>query len=413
MKSESKKRHLFILLLVPCLFFVPYSASGQFKGDFEIERHYLDIENFLDWRAYQPPHSWHREWALSSTGMRASVGSISMEEFYTFNEIRFTREIGQFTTFHFHQSEESLYGTDPLYQEIEFRFGTEFGASIIGFPPHDKKTGQSGWALSYGNRFSESSIRLSVIDQYYYFNEKNKDTEKNDVDEKYLETPFFTRAEMQWMFMDRLFIKADLKQVSKAEFFMEEPEEIKTFQGSENKITLDWNTGDDNTIGVTGYSKKEERSHQPETTSEDQPDLLQNLLWEWGEVYYFFKLSGKDLITIGVLQSEFLNDIRSSYPDHRYICHITTLQIYSIWEMKRSERFSWLLSLQVGDAELEKDYIGIEETTDESNTEIKAGVGVIFMEEGNYRLFGNTTWDLDFFQTRQWDGGNVQLQILF
>jgi hypothetical protein len=45
--------------------------------------------------------------------------------------------------------------------------------------------------------------------------------------------------------------------------------------------------------------------------------------------------------------------------------------------------------------------------------ELKAGVGVVLQEAGSYRAFFNTTWDLDIFVHRQWDGGNVQLQWLF
>ncbi len=407
------RKPFFISLFLLCSFAESNLLFGQFRGDYEIERHHLDIENFLDWRAYQPPYSWRREWATAQTGMRSSVGSISMEEFYTFNEIRFTSNIGDFTTFHYHQYEESFYHAQPLYQEIEFRFGTDFGASIIGFPPHDKKYGQSGYAVSYGSRFTDNHIRLSMIDQYYYFDEKNKDTEKNDVNEDYLETPLYTRAEIQWVLGDRLFIRADTKQVSKAEFLIIEPEEVRTFQGNEGKLILDWNTSGGNTIGISGYTMTEERSYQPGIATEDQPDMDQKLLLEWTEAYFVLKADENDLLSFGILKSEFLNEIGSDFPVHRYVCHLLTTHLFGIWEKKRSETFSWLFSLQAGEAEIKKDYIGIEEAVDKTNTEIKAGVGVIFLKEGRYRLLGNSTWDLDFFQTRQWDGGNVQLQIMF
>jgi len=46
---------LFSVLLSPI-------AQAQFNGKFAIQRHFLDLENFLDWKSYQGPISWRYEW---------------------------------------------------------------------------------------------------------------------------------------------------------------------------------------------------------------------------------------------------------------------------------------------------------------------------------------------------------------
>jgi hypothetical protein len=95
------------------------------------------------------------------------------------------------------------------------------------------------------------------------------------------------------------------------------------------------------------------------------------------------------------------------------LCRFKTQQVYSKWEHRRSDWFRWLFSFQAGLAELDKQFIGTEEDPHQESWELKAGVGIIMVEQASYRFFANTTWDLDLFDTRQWDGGNVQLQFRF
>ena len=72
-----------------------------------------------------------------------------------------------------------------------------------------------------------------------------------------------------------------------------------------------------------------------------------------------------------------------------------------------------LISLQAGEALLDKDFEDMTEDAVKASWELKAGLGFIMAEKDRYRFFFNSTWDLDIFDTRQWDGGNVQVQYLF
>lgn len=407
-------RFIFFLTFFLGLLFLPCKKSfAQFTGNFEIERHYLDLENFLDWKAYQPPIDWRYEWSVSPNGLFASVGSISMYEFYYLNEIRFGFPIGSYTTFYFQQFEESFYSKEPVYQEVEFRFGKQYGISIIGNPPHDKKYGHQGYALSYGYRHTNNNIRVSLLDQYFLYNEKNANTEKNSKDETYIQTPTLKRLQAQYYWDNRIFLQVDVKQVTTAELEKEDPLINRQFYSNSAKVTLDWKSSHEWLIGVMLFSNQEFREQTPETISQDLPDLKQNLSLNWLDFYYNSQLDETNKLTLGTLFSGFKNEISSSLEEHDYICDLTTLQAYSIWQLRKSDWFHWRFSLQAGQAEIEKDYIGIDESLDEKNLEMKAGVGIIMQEEENYRLFINTTWDLDIFTTRQWDGGNIQLQKVF
>ena len=398
---------LFIMALpsLPC-----YS---QFNNDFEIERHYLDLENFLDWKAYQPPISWRYEWNETQTGMQASVGSISLYEFYFFNEIRFSEDFSDLASFGYLQTEDSFYRKEPIYQEVEFRFGERYGASLVGFPPYNKKYSHVGYALSVGHRHSMDSIRLSFLSQYAAHDEKNKDSEKNEVNGHFRRYPVLNQLEALWFLADHLYLKTDLKQISRTTYKIDNPEQLLRFKGNEYSMTIDWIEESSWILGVTGYQKEEFRDQEPSISTSDLPDLQQKILLSWLDFYSHFYLSGNNELTIGLLISQFLNDIDSSYSAEVYDCHLTTTQLYAVLQKVRSNWFSWLLSLQIGDAKLFKNYEEIEKTIDDRNTEIKAGLGALMVKDSNYRLIVNSTWDLDFFETRQWDGGNVQLQIVF
>jgi len=394
-----------LLLLVP-------QAHAQFNGNFDIERHFLDLENFLDWKSYQGPISWRYDWYRTKNGMRVSVGSISMYRFYTFHEIRLEADITKYFTVLFEQKEDSFYEPDPIYRQAEFRFGTGWYGSVIGFPTHDKKLTHMGYAISHGKRRSDNYIHVSSLEQYVAYNDKNATTDKNSVDEEYITIPVLNRIQVGQLWNNRLFFNLDFKRVNPAEFLIENPRQNQIFESVEYIATLDWK--DENwLLGITAFSDRQLRSHEPETPSDSLPDLEQTLLLQWTDLYFGWRLNPNNYMTFGILDALFENQIESAYPEHIYENRFSTIQLYGMWEHQRSDWFQWIFSLQLGSVKLKTDYLDIDETVDEDRLESKAAVGIVMMKKEKYRFYINTTWDLDIFTTRQWDGGNVQLQMVF
>lgn len=68
--------------------------------------------------------------------------------------------------------------------------------------------------------------------------------------------------------------------------------------------------------------------------------------------------------------------------------------------------------LQVGTFDLYKENEGPVDT-DDDGIDIKAGIGVIISESEHYKFLALSTWDLDLFTTRQWDGGSILFQVYF
>jgi hypothetical protein len=93
---------------------------------------------------------------------------------------------------------------------------------------------------------------------------------------------------------------------------------------------------------------------------------------------------------------------------------MSTRQVYSRWELAPGEGWHWLLSAQVGHVESTlRDGNDADNNRDAERVEAKGGTGVVLQSIGRHRFLFLSTWDLDDFFSRPWDGGAVQLQMLF
>ncbi len=403
---------LLLLLILPC-FLQARPALCQFNGNFDIERHFIEIENFLDWKAYQPPMSWKYEWYFAPNRFRMSVGSIDMDRFYSDQDIRLEMDIGRYFTILYQQQQESLWGEQPVYREAELRFGRDIYASIVGFPEHEKKNSHSGYAIAYGKRHGPAYAHLSYLEQYLVYNVKNANTDKNADDTEFNRIPVLIRFDGQLFWEESLFVNVNIRLEQPTEFQVDNPLRIRQYEGGDWKAVVDWINGNEWLAGISARAKVEIRHDAPSSPSQNEPDLEQELSYRWVDVYTSFRFRGRDRLTFGLLDSYFENDIDSSFAVHRYLCRLSTQQIYGTLEHYRGDWFRWLFSLQAGQAILDKAFIGTDEDPEAKSWELKAGIGFIMAEKEHYRFFFNTTWDLDIFDTRQWDGGNVQVQYFF
>lgn len=396
------------------LFWPSGHAAAQFNGDFAIEPHFLEEENFLDWKAYQNPTSWRYAWYTTRNGFSGTVGSLSQKRFLFAQEIKLDVDVGRHGTFSYFQSEDSFFRPDPIFQQVEFRLGERIYGSILGFPAHDKRLIEVGFAVGYGRRYEWEYVRYSHLDQGRYYNEKNPD------DNRYQQTPTLDRIELRRFFNERVFVQVDIKWERKARFEEFDPEMQRRYEGLEADITVDWWRGEtqglpgERLIGATWSIDREKRKQRPALPSADLPDQRQSLELSQLDIYFGTILAETDFLTLGYLDSRFRNRIRSSFEEAGFRNDLDTSQGYAVWEHDRREWLSWIFTLQAGPADF-----SIREGTDETKAEskeslqIKAGVGVVLTEADHYRFFFNTTWDFDLITIRQWDGGNVQIHLYF
>src|SRR3989339_581879 len=135
-----------------------------------IEEVSLSEENFFDLLSYQYPAQWDREFHAHPSGLRATVGSLSQERFYRYQE-------------------NSLYYSATPTQQAYFRFGQPWHLDLVGFPAAAKKDGDLGWAFGYGLRHRGFYFRASRLYENLLYNQKNRSPGLAEVTDQSVNNP--------------------------------------------------------------------------------------------------------------------------------------------------------------------------------------------------------------------------------
>jgi len=409
MKSLSVLIKAFCLLMLN--FFIALSTQAQFNGDFEIKRYYLGEENFYDWKAYQTPINWDKQWLSTKNSMKSSTGSISMEEFYIFLEIKLQMDLSDHISFLYKQQQNSFFRPEDEYKEAEFRFGKEIYYSLIGFPTYDKKYGSMGHAISLGEVENLNFIKFSKLDQYLVYNDKNVENDRHSTNNHYSVTPVLYRLQSNYLLFDSFWINIDFKDEPETTFIDDDTAQKSHYQGREAHLQLEWQFDSNSSVGIKVMQDHEIRQTIPEDSSINI-DSDQLLRLEVYDLYMGFTIFDTDSLSMGFMRGYFQNLIIDNNDSETYDFLLTSDQVYSKWQWYLDDNSDALYALQAGtfkiykqqDQEIELDSDGIQ---------IKATIGIIFHKAGKYNLVLNSTWDLDLIQERQWDGGNVLFIFYF
>ena len=388
-------------------------ADAQFNGDFEVGRRALSDENYLDWKAYQFPIMWRYEWYTARNALRASVGSLTNRRFYMLHDIKLQADLGQMVSFLYLQDSESFGRDDGIYQEAELRVGDGVYGSLLGWVAPEKRFDNVGVALSYGGREDQNLLRVSYLRQFAEYNERS--TAVASSEGRYARTPDLYRIEARTFWNERLFLSLHLTQESPAEFEEAETGITRRYEGEEVNAVLDWWGAErDWLAGASLWGDRERRSQSTATPSETAPALQQRMEWYAWEVYGWRRLAGGDHLTFGLADSGFSNHISSGQSSERFRFAMTTTQLFTRWEPGASESPHWLFSVQAGQVDSRQfNARDPASNRDETSLQAKGGTGLVVQETGRHRFLFLATWDLDSFYRRPWDGGSVQLQIVF
>jgi hypothetical protein len=392
---------------------LPGPAFGQFNGSYAIERFELDDENFLDWKAYQLPQRWRYASYAAPNLFQGSVGSISLDRFYLSHQIRLEADLGEYASFLYNQEEEAFYRSEPIYQEIELRAGSQVYGSLLGWVEGDKRYDNIGFAVAYGKRTDWNYVRLSRVNQYPLFNEKNSQGNHDPL--HYDETPVLLRLEARQFWNDRLFVQVDLKREEPAKFEDRGNGVDSGYEGREGDLTVDWWGPDRSWLaGITGSLDEEKRGQSPAAGNAAVVGMSQTLLLRWWDLYYGLHVGDGDFLTLGYLDAVFSNRIRSADGDSRFRTQLTTQSLYATWETSPGSFVHWLFGLYAGNADSEtRKGIAAPRPGNEDHTQLKGSAGLVLEDAAKYRFLFNSTWDLDIIEQRAWDGGNVQVQLFF
>jgi hypothetical protein len=254
---------------------------------------------------------------------------------------------------------------------------------------------------------------LSFLDQFFEYDDKNDNDDKNSVTDKYITTPEMHRMEIQTFIGERLFFKIDFGQEHETVFSDELTNETKIYRGFDYRGTLDLIFPDSWLFGVSGRKDFEKRDILPDLKSDSLPDLSQNMELQIREVYLYIWVTNDDQLSFGYLEQYFSNEINSSIELKKYE-HTTKAHLYWIkQETRTSEVFQWTFEVIAGNVYLYKDNRAEDEIKNETTDQGKFKLGMTMISGDRAKLLLTSTFDLDYSERRVWDGGGVQFQIVF
>lgn len=394
------------LTIMACIV-VPSELSAYFDGNWDIQRHFLPKEeNHFDWKAYQLPLTWRRQWYAVKNGLQATAGSLSQEFFYMKHDIKLQADLHKNFSLLYGQKREEFYKSEPIHQQIEARFGHRFYVSVLGFPEYEKKNENIGMAISYNEPYSMAHIKLTFLNQLATYNAKNRDDDRNQASDNVDRTPMVLKLDTRYRFFKKLDLILDLKQELEGVLLDDADGFEKTFSGHDHRGTLIWDIKDQWRCGLEFQHRLEDRDHRPfdpvgttflyQQIDQYNLDLFVNVRFQ------------EDELTFGYLDSGFKNSIDASDAGENYLMKLDSQQIYAKWQKGANDWMKWFSSLQIGTYDYQKTG-----RNKDNGIKAKVGLGMILYQAEKINFLVLTTWAADSLSDGQWDGGNMQLQYLF
>lgn len=384
----------------------PEALRAEFDGDFEQKEAFLLEENFLDLAAYSRPTGWWRIKGLSPRYFEGTVGSLNLEDFYKETDLRLFASLGDWFHVGYSQSERSIWTAKPTQSQVRFSLGPSWNASLLGFPVADKRYGEIGYALGYGQPFEALHFEVSFLNQYLYYNEKNIPEDGSEPEESFIETPVTYRAAFQYL-GDSFALSLEGKQDQPARLQATADTSEQTYQGGSGRARLELGAAEGFRLGFRYEGDLEER-RLFDASGDAQKE--QRIEYQWKEVYFVWPLGESWNLELVYLDQSFSNLIEAPATEDEFDFLLTTRQ--GILRLGPGPKESgWRLGWHHG--LVERHRIDANETIEaDETTQQKATLGYLIRGESAQLLF-NGTFDGDGFAERPWDGGNVQLLMHF
>ncbi len=389
------------------------TPAWGFDGDREINLPDFKKENFLDIKSYQFRPELDDEWTETKNGWRITSGSIDLDFLYLFTELRMSQPVTDRMEVSYRLRKEEFYAVKPLRQwiEVQFQVHDPYYFSLFGFPAYDKRNGSLGAAVTIGQR-PWNYLRLSRLEQGVYYNDKNFEEDRFEIEPVEDEIEGAYRFGEKWRVRFYLLLDRALEQ-----FF---PDEQLTFKakGEDASFSVDHQLSEKQRISFRyrGFDFRKSRRSPIADPEELRNNRRQNLQFVSIDIFWMRPLLSKFTMTAGTRLDVFRNRFRETdNPRDSNDYQFQTWQIYAIVVQPWNEILNMDYGLYVGDARETRDYItGERDDADEQNVEAKLRISWEFYNLRNHgHLFFTTTWNADDLLNDFWDGGQMSYQTRF
>jgi hypothetical protein len=322
------------------------------------------------------------------------------------HDIKLQGDLHKYFSLLYTQEREAFYKSAPIYQQIEARFGYRYYLAVLGFPNYEKKFDNLGLAISYNEPYSMRHVKLTWLSQMATYNAKNQPDDRNQVTDDLDRNPLLFKLDARYRPFDKIDLFLDLQQELDSVMRDQNDGLEKSYHGHRYCGALHWHLNADWLLGFTFQKRLEARNHRHLTLDGRQvadQEIHLHCLDFFGSARF-----ESDEVTFGYRYNEFKNTIDALDPDQNYLMRLDSNQIYAKWQSGLNHWMKMFYSLQTG----LYDYTRTGDD-DDHGYKLKAGLGVIFFKTDRINFLVLTTWAVDSISEGQWDGGNMQLQLLF
>ncbi len=386
------------------------SFVWAFDDDREINDPDFDKEAFLDIKSYQFSKLRDWEWDETLNGFRLQEGSLNLDFSYLVIEGRVRQPITERITVSYRGKQEQFYAIKPIRQEAEaqLRVWGNWHIALFGFPTYDKRVGDFGTALIWGQP-PWNYVRVARIQQEILYNDKNFENDE------YIEEPVEDQIEGAYA-SDRLKVRFQGTISHPAEQFF--PDDQLTFehQSEESSWEIRYRFPKDQWFGWKARSFDIFKSRASPVSEEAEDNQRQTLQFISSDFYWVLPNLDQFTLTTGLQYDVFRNRLRDSQDtNNSFDYRFETLQAYATLLHPWDETLDLEYGVYAGDVTEARNRL-TESVDDKFGRQIEAKAR--FSAEwhsikGNARLLVVTSWNLDDLADTPWDGGGVSIMMSF
>ena len=386
--------------------------STRLSTRYDITNHRLTQESFLHRRSYLAPLDQRAFNSKQKNYSRSSTGSLSNSQFYFSHQLQLIKELGRYASLYYQQEDNSFVYARPIAQEAGLRLFPRFHFNIFGFPSASKTSASQGVGIGYGEPYQPIFFESGILTELLLFNVENR--------QSLLITPQPRKTHLRGHLQTKSWwLEGKFEQQRHTTLLDLGESWQRSHEGWRGQFELDWRSSSDWLVGGTWEGFLEHRSEQNVRNVASDRLRRQQMHLRIGDIYLGHIEPKGDVWELGLSQGVFSNLIHrranldaeeNVYFDYTHKAD----QRYVVFKKQVSPGIQWLFSLFSGDV-LTRQYLADSSTpkSEKPTDEIKLGVGTLLIKADSHRLLFNTTWDLDLQEGRQWDGGNIQLEMFF
>lgn len=400
-------RFLQLLLLV---MFFSMEALLAYDGDRSINTPDFNRENFLDLKSYEFSRRQELRWRGADNAFRVAGGSLNLDFLYSDLQIKFRKDLDERFKVQYRAEKQEFYAIKPLRHllDVSYQVWGNWHLSLIGFPTYDKRDGDFGYGVTYGD-VRRNFIRLRYLSQDVYYNDKNFEKDYYEIEPTEQEITFQHTFGPHW-------VNFRLNAHSYSEQFY--PTEQLTFaqQGHEGKLDAEFFRNSN--YGVWGVKsqffvfEKSRLSDTPDLAEEDRQQLLE---YHALDLFVDSIRDGLDAM-VGARFDVFRNHLRDYYEPEASVDYlIRSSQIYAVFNHPWKPHLHVNAGLYLGDTLEDFDYLLTQQSDKtEAATESKLRLSLdwLSLSQETVARF-SSTWNLDNLFGDFWDGGHMSLQTEF